>query len=141
MTTDNGVALQLGQRDVRGVRQWWTVVTTILALAILAEAIFAGAMLSGVEWALRAHAISAGVLIAATLAAGLVAIVTLRRIPRGPRLALSLLALAAAVFVQAVLGAMTAKGANLLWLHVPVGAALVGFGMQAINRARSLGEE
>jgi hypothetical protein len=123
----------------RNLRRWWSVITTLLVAAILVEAALAGAMLSGAGWAHRAHALGAAVLIASTIAAGLVGVVTLRRIPHGLRLGMTLLALGVAVFLQAALGAMTAKGANLLWVHVPLGVALVGFASQAAAAARRLG--
>ena len=47
--------------------------------------------------------------------------------------------LAAAVFLQTAVGRATAKGDNLLWLHVPLGVALVGFAGQAAAVARKLG--
>ena len=120
------------------LRRWWSVITTLLATAIFSEAVFAGAMLSGADWARRAHSANAAVLIASTLAAGLVALVTLRRIPHGLQLGLALLSLAAVAFVQAALGALSAKGANLLWVHVPLGVALFGFAVLAVAGARRL---
>lgn len=123
------------------LRRWWSVITTLLVIAILIEAVFAGAMLSGVDWARTAHWVNAVILIASTLTAGLIALVTLRRIPHGQKLALTLLALAAVVFLQAAVGALSARGANLLWVHVPLGVALFGFARQATAGARSLQEE
>jgi hypothetical protein len=123
------------------LRRWWNGVTTLLVIAVFAEAMFAGAMLSGVGWARTAHTVNAGVLIASTLAAGLVSVVTLRRVPHGLQLGLTLLSLAAAVLLQAAIGVLAAKGANLLWAHVPLGVALVGFAAQAAAGARRLGEE
>ncbi|MEX2250308.1 MAG: hypothetical protein WD671_11805, partial [Parvibaculum sp.] len=104
-------------------------------------AVFAGAMLSGYGWARTAHLANAGLLIASTIAAGLVAVVTLRRIPHGPRLGLILLLLAAVVFLQTAIGKSAANGTNLMWVHVPLGVALVGFAAQAVAGARRLGEE
>ena len=46
-----------------------------------------------------------------------------------------------AVFVQFALGRLSAKGANVMWLHVPLGVMLVGLGGQAIAGSRRLGEE
>ncbi len=121
------------------LRQWWRVITTLLLAAIFLEAVFAGAMLSGIDWARTAHRVNAAILIASTLAAGLVAVVTLRRVAHGPKLGLTLLSLAAVVFLQAALGALSAKGANLLWVHVPLGVALFGFAVRAAAAARKLG--
>ena len=121
------------------LRRWWSVITTVITAAVFIEAVFAGAMLSGAGWARTAHAATALVLIASTTTSGLVSLVALRRIPRGPTLSLTLLSLAAVVFVQAALGRFSAHGASLLWLHVPLGVALVGFAAQATLVARRLG--
>lgn len=118
--------------------RWWRLITIALVAAVFTEAVFAGAMLSGAGWARPAHALTAGLLVASTLVAGLVAIVTLRRAPHGAKLGLTLLALAATVFLQAAVGALSAKGANLLWVHVPLGVALVGLAGQAVAAARGL---
>jgi hypothetical protein len=123
------------------LRPWWSIVTVGLAFAIFAQAVFAGAMLSGFDWARAAHAANALIVVGVTFAAGLAAIVTLRRTRNGLKLGLLLLGLAAAVFVQFALGRLAAKGANLMWVHVPLGVVLVGFAGQAIAVARRLGEE
>ena len=137
------VAVGLGESSVpteqsRNVWRGWSVITGLIALAVLFEAIFAGAMLSGVEWAHRAHAVNAGILIASALIAGLFAVVTLRRIPQGVKLGRTLLALGTVVFLQAAVGALSAKGANLLWIHVPLGVGLFGFATRAALGARGL---
>ena len=145
MSTDNyGLAGEIGQpafqddRD-RGLRRWWVLITLVIAAAFFIEAVFAGAMLSGAGWARRAHAITATMLIASTLAAGLVSLATLRRKPFGAKLGWTLLALAAVAVLQATIGALSAKGANLTWIHVPLGVALVGLAAQAAAGARRLG--
>jgi hypothetical protein len=120
-------------------RRWWVAVAILLAAAVFIEAVFAGAMLSGAGWARTAHRAAALGLIASTAVAALVAIATLRGAPHGLRLALTLIGLAAGVVLQAALGALSAHGANLLWLHVPVGVALVGLAGQAVAGARKLG--
>jgi len=124
-----------------GQRRWWSVVTSLLVLAIFIEAVFAGAMLSGIEWARTAHSVNAAILVASTAIAGLVSIITLRRVEHGRRLGLTLLLLAMVVLVQAAIGALTAKGANLLWVHVPLGVALFGLAAQAARGAGRLLEE
>ncbi len=123
------------------LRQWWSIVTTLLAVAIFMQAVFAGAMLSGFDWARMAHAANALIVFAATFIASLVSIVTLRRTRNGLRLGLTLLTLAAAVFVQFAFGRMAAKGANLMWVHVPLGVFLLFLAGQAAAGARKLGEE
>jgi hypothetical protein len=127
-------------QPVRRVRQWWSVITTLLVIAIFAQAVFAGVMLSGLDWGRAAHSMTAVALIASTLTAGLASAVTLRRISRGPRLAVTLLSLAAVIFLQTAVGKFAADGANLMWLHVPLGVALLGFAGQAAVGARKLGE-
>ena len=123
----------------RGLIRSWRFVTTLLATGFFAEAALAGAMLSGVAWAQRAHRATAGILIAFTLLAGLVALLALRRVPHGVRLGLILLALAVASVLQAALGVMIGKGANLAWVHVPLGVALVAVAAQTVAAARRLG--
>src|SRR6516162_10231957 len=104
MTTNNDAAVHRGgqpsvlSRGSAGLRQWWIIITTLLALAVFAEAIFAGAMLSGADWAQKAHAATAVVLIASRIAASLAAVIRLWRVSQGRRLALSLLSLAVLLF-------------------------------------------
>jgi hypothetical protein len=125
----------------RDLRRWWSVITTVLMVAIFTQAVFAGLMLSGVDWGRTAHSVNAMMLVASSLSASLVSLITLRRIPHGSKLGFTLLALAAVVVFEAAVGALSAKGANLMWVHVPLGVALVGFGAQAAAGARRLGEE
>jgi hypothetical protein len=79
------------------------------------EAVFAGAMLSGVGWARMAHAVNAGIGVTSAFIAGLICVITLRGIANGFRLGLTLLSLAAVLFIQAAVGALSARGTNLLW--------------------------
>jgi hypothetical protein len=120
------------------LRQWWSVITILLVVAVFIEAVFAGAMLSGVGWARTAHSANAAMLIASTITAGIVSAVTLRRVRHGPKLGLTLLSLAALIFIQAAVGALSAKGANLLWVHVPLGVASFGLAVRAAADARRL---
>jgi hypothetical protein len=123
----------------RDVRQWWSVITSMLVAAIFGQAVFAGLMLSGVAWAREAHALGAVALIASTLAAGIAAVVSLRRVAHGLRFGFALLLLAAVLSLQTAVGKSMAGGANLMWLHIPLGVALVGFATQAVAAARRLG--
>ena len=123
------------------LRRRWGVITISIVAATFIEAVFAGAMLSGAGWARTAHAVNAFVLVVSTVTAGLAALVTVRRIPHGLKLGLTLLGLGAVLFVQTALGASSAHGFNLLWLHIPLGVALVGFAAQAAAGARRLGDE
>jgi hypothetical protein len=121
--------------------RWWTTITIAFVLALFAQAVFAGAMLSGFDWARPAHATTALVLTGSTLTAGLISVFTLRGKRNGLRLGVLLLALAAAVFVQFALGRMAAKGANVIWVHLPLGVLLIGLAWQAVAVARRLGDE
>jgi hypothetical protein len=141
---NTNLAVRLGRPasggPIHGLRRGWSLASALLLAAVFLEAVFAGAMLSGQGWARAAHGLTAGLVIAGTTAAGLMGVITLRRTPQGPRLTSIFLALAALAFLQAALGVLSAKGANLLWLHVPLGVALVGFAAQAAAGARRLGE-
>lgn len=132
----SGSVVATGQS--RDLRRWWSVVTNLIAFAVLMEAVFAGAMLSGVGWARMAHAVNAAIVTASAFVAGLICIITLRGVANGFKLGLRLLSLAAVVFIQAAVGALSAKGANLLWIHIPLGVALFGFAMRAAAEARRL---
>jgi hypothetical protein len=142
-TDESDVAVQPGRPILpndrnRSLRQWWSAITILLAVAVFMEAIFAGAMLSGVDWARTAHSANAAILIASTICAGFVSVVTLRRAPHGLQLGLTLLSLGVVLFFQAAIGAFTAKGSNLLWVHVPLGVFLFGFAVLAVLGARRL---
>ena len=126
-------------RSGRALRRWWILIAALLAAAIFAQAVFAGLMLSGVDWGREAHSLNSLVLIAASLAAGVISIVTLRRVPNGVRLGFTLLLLAVVVSLQTAVGKSSVAGANLMWVHVPLGVALVGVAVQALAGARRLG--
>jgi hypothetical protein len=140
-TEKYAVAAELGQSTgpsdgSDNLRMRWSVITSLIVFAVLMEALFAGAMLSGVSWARAAHAVTAAIVIVGSLAAGLVCVITLRRISHGLKLGRTLLALTAALILQAAVGALSAKGANLLWIHIPLGVALFGFAMRAAAAVR-----
>lgn len=140
-----GAAVHLGpsagpQEPGRRRRRGWGAVTVLLTAGVFLEAVFAGAMLSGADWARAAHGVTAGVLVVSATVAGLVALGALRRVPRGLGLALALLGLGAGLLLQAAIGALTAKGANLAWLHIPLGVALFAFAALAAAGARRLGD-
>lgn len=142
MTTSKAVlAIRSGRSsDMRAnrLRFWWTGLALLIAAGLFLQAGFAGAMLSGSAFALGAHKLTASILIAATLVSGIVATVALRHIENGAKFALTLLILAVALALQFAIGKLSASGANLLWLHVPLGVALVGLAAQAIRCARGL---
>jgi hypothetical protein len=124
--------------DAHNVRRSWSIITALLVLAVFIEAVFAGAMLSGVDWARTAHSVNASILLVSTLTAGLISLVALRHVPNGVRLGLTLSSLAVLVVLQTLAGVFSAKGVNLLWVHVPLGVALFGLAAQAARTARRL---
>jgi hypothetical protein len=117
----------------------WIVVTRLLMILIFLQSVFAGLLLSGEGWGRTAHRLTAYGLVAATLLAGVAAAATLGRAPAGPRLATMLIALGLALAAQMVVGIMSANGERLLWLHVPLGVALVGFAAETVSATRQLG--
>lgn len=119
-------------------RLWRAVAATIMA-GIFAQAISAGALLSGADWAQAAHRGMAAALIVSALVAGVVAVITLRKVTHGTRFGMTLLTLAVLIFLQAAVGKSIAQGATLMWIHVPLGVALVGFAGLALTSARRLG--
>ena len=123
------------------LRQFWSIITILLVVDLVIEAAFAGAILSGADWARRAHVVNAVILIASTALAGLAAIPTLRRISQGLKLGSALLSLAAVIGLQLAVGKLSAEGANLMWVHAPLGSALVGFAVLTAIHARRLGGE
>lgn len=117
----------------------WSVLTRLLVVAVFSQSIFAGALLSGEGWGRTAHGIMALSLVGVTLGAGIVAGLTLRGVGRdASRLTVLLLGLAVILFCQTVIGRLSAEGENLLWLHVPLGVALVGLTVQPARIAGRL---
>jgi hypothetical protein len=110
----------------RDAPRWWSVIATLLAVAVFSEAIFAGAMLSGIPWAHTAHSLNAKILVATATIASLVGVMTLRRLPHRGKLMSISLCFAVGVLLQAAIGTLSAKGINLLWIHIPLGVALFG---------------
>jgi hypothetical protein len=53
-------------------------------------------------------------------------------------LGLTLLSLAVVIVIQTAIGKSSTEGANPMWIHIPLGVALVGLAMQAVARARRL---
>ena len=113
--------------------------TRLLVVAVFTQSIFAGALLSGQGWGRIAHGITALVLVAVTLGAGIVAALAVRGMGRDASgLAGMLLVLAVLLFAQTVIGRLSAEGESLLWLHVPLGVALVGLAVQPARIAGRL---
>lgn len=126
------------RRDVARLTRTWKVVTRLLVWAVFSQSIFAGVLLSGESWGRTAHGWTALGLVVATLLASIAAAVTLRWLRDGVRLAFMLAGLSLVLAIQMVVGRLSAEGENLLWLHVPLGVALVGLMVQPLLVARRL---
>lgn len=124
----------------RAPARTWSVFTTVLTWAVFLQAVTAGRILAGDDWARDAHRIAAGLLFIAALAGGLVALVRLRDRAGGRRLGWLLVAMGAALAVQHRLGTAAADGGDTLWIHVPLGVALLALMIRVDMVARRLGE-
>ncbi|HEY8547912.1 MAG TPA: hypothetical protein VIL36_22795 [Acidimicrobiales bacterium] len=116
----------------------WGVFTSVLTAAIFLQAVTAGRLLSGDDWARDAHHAGAGLTFLAALVGAVVAGVRLRGVDAGRRLALLLAVLGVALLVQFGLGSASADGRDTLWIHVPLGVAIVGLAGQVASHARRL---
>jgi hypothetical protein len=123
----------------RAPARTWRVFTTALTSAVFLQAVTAGRILTGDEWARDVHRIAAGMLLVAAVAGGLVALVRLRDRAGGRRFGLLLVAMGAGLLVQHGLGTAAADGEDTLWLHVPLGVALVALMVRVDMLARRLG--
>jgi hypothetical protein len=121
------------------LRNLWSIIAVSLVTVIFMEAALAGAILSGIDGALKAHMVVAGIMVASTILAGSVSVITLRRVQGGGSFSFILVVLAALTTFQMAIGKLSAHGANLLWAHVPLGVALFGLAALAVVRARRLG--
>ncbi len=124
--------------DAPGSAAAWAALARVLMIAVFAQSIFAGIFLSGEGWGRAVHRITAFGLVAMTLAAGIVALAALARTDVGRRFALRLVAFGLGLVVQMVLGMLSAGGERLLWLHIPLGVALVGAAAGLEGAARTL---
>jgi hypothetical protein len=123
----------------RATTRAWIAFTTILTLAVFFQAVTAGRILTGDEWARDLHRTVASLLILATVGGGIVALVRLRGRTRGRRFGLMLVAIGVIMFVQHGLGTAAADGHNTLWIHVPLGVALLGLLVETIHLACGVG--
>ena len=117
----------------------WIVFTTVLMWAVFLQAVTAGRIFSGDEWARDVHRTAAGLLFLVVVAGGIVAIIRLRGRTGGRRFGLMLVAIGIGLFAQHRLGSAAADGEDTLWLHVPLGVALVGILAHTSQHARRVG--
>lgn len=123
------------------VSQLWVVATRLVAIAVFAQAALAGQFLSGQQWARPLHRSLAVGLVITTVGMGLVALWRLHRLESGVRFAVALLGLGLGLLVQMTVGLLSADGHRLLWLHIPLGVALLGYSVDMVQRARRLNED
>jgi hypothetical protein len=124
---------------VAGRARAWSAFTTVLTWAVFLQAVTAGRILTGDDWARDVHRTAAGLLFIAAVVGGLVALVRLRDRAGGRRFGLMLVAMGVALFVQHGLGTSAADGEDTLWIHIPLGVALVALMMRLGLFARRLG--
>ena len=117
----------------------WIVFTTILMWAVFLQAVTAGRMFTGDDWARDVHRTAAGLLLAAALAGGAIALVRLRDRVVGWRFASLLVGIGVGLFVQYRLGTAAADGKDTLWIHIPLGVALVALLVRLDMLARRIG--
>lgn len=120
------------------VRAWRTF-TAVLTWAVLLQAVTAGRILTGDDWARDAHAAGAGFLFLAAVVGGVLALVRLRDRADGRRFGLLLIGIGVGLFVQHGLGTAAANGEDTLWLHIPLGVALMATMVRLDVVARRLG--
>jgi hypothetical protein len=135
----DNVTRAIGARhSAQRIGRGWGWFTTIAMGAIFWQSVTAGRILSGDDWARTTHRATAGLLVLVTLAAGLTALVVLRGRADGRRLAMILVALALCLAAEQRLGAGAADGEDTLWLHIPLGVAILAFAARANVLARRL---
>ena len=114
----------------RSAARAWVAYTTILTMAVFLQAVTAGRLLDGDSWARDVHRTVAGLLVIAAFVGGLVAVVRLRDRAGGRRFGLLLVAIGVGLVLQYGLGIAAAHGNGTLWIHVPLGVAIVGLTMR-----------
>jgi hypothetical protein len=122
-----------------GAARAWSVFTAVLTWAVFLQAVTAGRILSGDEWALDVHLAAAGLLVLVSLGGGLVALARLRHRAGGRRFAVALIAMSVGLLVQHGLGSAAADGEDTMWIHLPLGVALVGLMVKVGMLARRVG--
>jgi hypothetical protein len=117
----------------------WAVLTRILTFGVFVQAFSAGSLLDGDGWARDVHrSVGAGLVIAA-LVGGLLALVLMRDAPGGRRFGAMLVVAGVVLIAQYALGTAAADGNDTLWIHVPLGVALVGVTMRLNVLTRTSG--
>jgi hypothetical protein len=129
------------KRPTLGATRAWSALTGLIVVGVFMQSVFAGLLLSGETWGRTAHSMTAVMLIAVALISSVVAAITLRRVSAsGGKLAALLFGLAVVLVIQTIVGQLSSEGSNLLWLHVPLGVALVVLTVQPARVARQLRE-
>ena len=123
----------------RATTRAWIAFSTILTLVVFFQAVTAGRILAGDEWARDVHHTVASLLILATVGGGIVALVRVRGRTGGRRFGLMLVAIGVMLFVHHRLGTAATDGDNTLWIHVPLGVALLGLVVETMHLACRVG--
>jgi hypothetical protein len=118
----------------------WLLVAGVLMAGVVAQPFLAGLMVRGHDWAETAHEKTGFGLVTATILASSVAAVTLRRREHGRAVISALVAFAVLIVIQTALGESAADGRDVLWLHFPLGVALVGAAMRLLRATRALAD-
>jgi hypothetical protein len=117
----------------------WAMFTTVLMGAVFLQAVTAGRILTGDAWARDVHRTAAGLLFLVAVGGGGVALVRLRDRAGGRRFGLMLVAIGVGLLVEHGLGTAAADGEDTLWIHIPLGVALVALMVRLDMFARRLG--
>jgi hypothetical protein len=128
-TADNAGTPPPSVESPKGQARGWVGFTRLLTLGVFSQAVLAGIFLSGPSWARTVHGFLGPAVIFASLIAAVVATTTRKRWSSGNRLAILLALLTTVLVVQNLAGELS-SGGSLLWLHVPLGVAVVGLAAQ-----------
>lgn len=118
----------------------WRGIARLLLLATFGQSFLAGIYLSGEAWGRDYHRALGFAIVGVAIVVAVIGIVTLRGDRKARRFALGLAGFAVMAAVQLGLGLAAAEGTRTLWLHLPLGVALVGSAANLEVAARSVGQ-
>ena len=118
-----------------------TLFSTALMWSVVLQAVAAGRVLEGDDWARNLHRGFGGILLLTAVTGGVVSLVRLGNRAVGRRFGLMLIVIGIATYVEFHLGSAAADGEDTLWLHVPLGVALVALLAHATHLARRIDRE
>jgi hypothetical protein len=118
----------------------WRGIARLLMLATFGQSFLAGVYLSGEAWGRDLHRALGFTIAGIAIVVAVIAIATLHDTRGDRRFALGLAGFAVMAAVQLGLGIAAAEGTRTLWLHLPLGVALVGTAANLEVAARSVGQ-